>query len=94
MELIFNPSGEFRSSTECPVSQIHSPHLHVGASLDLFRSFKVCSDATEIFISGKTAALVQSILTYSTEVWQIPTREIKRILSGEMDVLRRSAEKI
>ena len=32
MELIFNPCGEFRWSLEGPVSQIHSPHLHAGAS--------------------------------------------------------------
>ena len=32
MELIFNPCGEFWWSSEGPVSQIHSPHLHVGAS--------------------------------------------------------------
>ena len=31
MELIFNPCGEFRWSPEGPVSQAHSPHLHVGA---------------------------------------------------------------
>ena len=31
MELIFNPCGEFRYSPEGPVSQIHSPHLLVGA---------------------------------------------------------------
>ena len=31
MELIFNPCGEFRWSPDGPVSQIHSPHLHVGA---------------------------------------------------------------
>ena len=31
MELIFNPCGEFRSSPEGPVSQIHSPHLLAGA---------------------------------------------------------------
>ena len=31
MELIFNPCGQFRRSPEGPVSQIHSPHLHVGA---------------------------------------------------------------
>ena len=31
MELIFNPCGEFWLSPEGPVSQIHSPHLHVGA---------------------------------------------------------------
>ena len=31
MELILNPCGEFRGSPEGSVSQIHSPHLHVGA---------------------------------------------------------------
>ena len=31
MELIFNPYNKFRWSPEGPVSQIHSPHLHVGA---------------------------------------------------------------
>jgi hypothetical protein len=32
--------------------------------------------------------------TYSSaEVWQIPTRELNKILSTEMDVLRRSARK-
>ena len=30
---------------------------------------------------------------YGAEVWQIPTREINKILSAEMDVLRRSARK-
>jgi hypothetical protein len=30
---------------------------------------------------------------YRAEVWQIPTREINKILSAEMDVLRRSARK-
>ena len=30
MELIFDPCGEFRWNPEGPVSQIHSPHLHVG----------------------------------------------------------------
>ena len=28
------------------------------------------------------------ILVYGAEVWQIPTREINKILSTEMDVLR------
>ena len=32
MGLIFNPCGEFRWSQDGPVSQIHFPHLHVGAS--------------------------------------------------------------
>jgi hypothetical protein len=30
---------------------------------------------------------------YGAEVWQIPTREINKILSTQMDVLRRSARK-
>ena len=30
---------------------------------------------------------------YGAEVWQIPTREINKILTAEMDVLRRSARK-
>jgi hypothetical protein len=30
---------------------------------------------------------------YGAEVWQIPTREINKILSTEMDVLRRLARK-
>ena len=37
--------------------------------------------------------IIQSILIYGAEVWQIPTREINKILSTEMDVLRRSARK-
>ena len=37
--------------------------------------------------------IIQSILVYGTEVWQIPTREINKILSTEIDVLRRSARK-
>ena len=37
--------------------------------------------------------IIQSILVYGAEVWQIPTREIDKILSTEMDVLRRSARK-
>jgi hypothetical protein len=30
---------------------------------------------------------------YGAKVWQIPTREINKILCAEMDVLRRSARK-
>ena len=44
MELIFNPCGEFRWSQEGPVSQIHSPHIHVGAPgifSDLLRSVQM-----------------------------------------------------
>jgi hypothetical protein len=38
-------------------------------------------------------SIIQSILTYGAEVWQIPTREIHKIISTEMDVLRRAARK-
>ena len=44
MEFIFNPCGEFRWSPEGTVSQIHSPHLHVGAPgifSDLLRSVQM-----------------------------------------------------
>ena len=37
--------------------------------------------------------IIQSISVYGAEVWQIPTREINKIPSTEMDVLRRSARK-
>jgi hypothetical protein len=32
-------------------------------------------------------------LVYGAEVWKIPTREINKILSTEMDLLRRSVRK-
>ena len=44
MEPIFNTCGEFLWSPEGPVSQIHSPHLHVGAPgifSDLLRSVQM-----------------------------------------------------
>ena len=43
-ELIFNTCGEFRWSTEGPVSQIHSPHLDAdapGILSDLLRSVQM-----------------------------------------------------
>ena len=44
MELVLKSCGEFRWSPEGPVSQIHSPHLHVGAPgffSDLLRSVQM-----------------------------------------------------
>jgi hypothetical protein len=38
--------------------------------------------------------IIQSILMYGVEVWQIPTREINKILSTEMDVLKEISKKI
>ena len=73
MELIFNPCGEFRWSPEGPVSQIHSPHLHVGTPgifSDLLRSVQTLKrewgaesngKLSYLFIPGKTAALVTDL---------------------------------
>ena len=38
--------------------------------------------------------IIQSILTYGAEVWQIPTREINKILSTEMDVPKEISKEI
>ena len=56
MELIFNPCGEFQCSLEGPVSQIHSPHLHVGASgifSDFLRSVQMLKREWGAKNSGK-----------------------------------------
>ena len=70
MELIFNPCDEFQWSAEGPVSQIHSPHLLIGApgifsdlemSVQMLkREWGVESNRTllHLFMPGKTAALV------------------------------------
>ena len=70
MELIFNPCAEFQWSPEGPFSQIHSPHLHVGASgifSDLLRSVQMQKrkwfaesngKVPHLFIPSKTAMLV------------------------------------
>ena len=70
MQPIFNLSGEFRWSPECPVSQIHSPHLHAGAPdifSDLLRSVHILKrewgaenngKLPHLFIPSKTATSV------------------------------------
>ena len=70
MELIFNPCGEFPWSPVGPVSQIHYPHLLVGATgifSDLLRFVQMLKrkwDAesngklTHLFIPSKTATLI------------------------------------
>ena len=70
MELIFNPCGEFQWSPEGPVSQIHSPHVHVGAPgifSVLLRSVQMLKGEwsaesngklPHLFIPSKTAILV------------------------------------
>ena len=68
VELIFNPCGEFRWSSEGPVSQIHSPHLLVGAPgifSDLLRFVQMLKRESgaesngklpHLFIPSKTAS--------------------------------------
>ena len=61
MEPIFKPCGEFRWSPEGPVSQIHSPHLHVGAPgifSDLFWSAQSLKREWGAEINGKLPHLV------------------------------------
>ena len=73
IELIFNPCGEFRWSPEGPVSQIHSPHLHVrtpGIFSDLLRSVQILKKEwgaesngkiPHLLIPSRTAALALKI---------------------------------
>ena len=68
--VIYNPCCEFRWSPEGPVSQIHSPHFHVGAPgifSNLLRSVhmakrdwvrKETGSYRTYSVPGKTAALV------------------------------------
>ena len=71
MEQIFNPCGEFRWSLEGPVSQIHSPYLHVGP----LGFFKICSDAKERVGWGKqreATAPIQSLV--KLQLWLLNLR--------------------
>ena len=90
MELIFNPCGEFRWNPEGPVSQIHSPHLLVGASwifTDLLRFVQMLERESvgcgkqrklqHLFIPSKTAILVPEFA-----VEDLPSAELQpRFLS-------------
>ena len=70
LRLIFSPCGEFRWSPKGPVSQIHSPHLLIGAPgifSDLLRSVQTLKrewgaksngKLPHLFIPSKTATLV------------------------------------
>ena len=84
MELIYNPCGEFRWSPEDPVSQIHTPHLLVGAPWifsDILRSVQMLKrewgaesngKLQYLFIPGKTAALVTEFA-----VEELPSAELQ-----------------
>ena len=65
MELIFNPCGEFPWSPGGPVSQIHSPHLCVGAPGIFSELLRSGSDAKERVECGKQregTAPIQSLV--------------------------------
>ena len=59
MELIFNRCGEFRWSPEGPVSQIHSPHLNVGAS-------GIFSDLLSLFRCWRESVVRKATVSYRT----------------------------
>ena len=69
MELIFNPSGEFRWSPEIPISQIHSPHLHVGAPgifSDRLRSVQMLKSEWSAEINEKLPHLFNPLVKLQT----------------------------
>ena len=65
MELIFNPYSEFRWSPEDPISQVHSPLLHVGAPgifSDLWRPVKMLNRECGCGKQYKAIAPIQSLV--------------------------------
>ena len=78
MELILNPCGIFWWSPEGPVSQIHSPHLHVGAPgifSDLLRSVKRLKREWGVESNGKLlhylsiVKLQSQFLSFRCKTW-------------------------
>ena len=98
MELIFYHCGEFRCSPKGTVSQIHSPHLHVGAPgifSDLLRSVQMLKrdwglesngKLPHLFIPSKTATLVPGFsvedLSLDRTVILVPEFTVKDLLLG------------
>ena len=63
--LIFNPCTEFRLRQEVPVSQIHSPHLHVGAPrifTDLLRSVQMIKRDNGVQKATGSSTPIQSLV--------------------------------
>ena len=88
MEQTCNPCGLFRGSPEGPVSQIHSPHLHVWYSWDRFRSFKVFSDAKERLGCGKqreATAPIQFLVRSTPVVQWLSYSPLDPRFAGSMD---------
>ena len=81
MDLIFSPCGEFRWSPEGPVSQNHSPHLHVAApgifsdllrSVQMIKMWKSTGSYRTYSIPGKTVALIPQFV-----VEDLPSAELQ-----------------
>ena len=89
MELIFNPCGELRWSPEGPVSQFHSPHLHIGAPgifSDLLRSVQMLKESgvqkgmrsyRTYSIPSKTAALVPEFVVENLPLAELQPRFLR-----------------
>ena len=89
MELIFKPCGEFRWSPEDPVSQIHSPHLLVGAPgifSDLLRFVQMLQREWSAESNGKlytysipckTAALVPEFVVENLPLAELQPRFLR-----------------
>ena len=92
MQLIFNPCGEFQCSPEGPVSQIHSPHLHAGASgifSDLLRSIQMLKREWGAESNGKLPHLFfpSKIATLITEfAWKTCPWEEHTLVDDDDDV--------
>ena len=73
MEIIFNPCGEFQWSSESPVSQIHSPHLYVGAPgifSDLLKSVQMLKGESGVRkATGKLPRLYLSLVKCNLGSW-------------------------
>ena len=98
VELIFNPCGEFRWSSEGPVSQVHSPHLYDGAPgifSDLLRSIQMLKrewsaesngKLPNLFNLSKTATLVPEFavqdLPFGRAADLVPEFEVKDLSLG------------
>ena len=72
MEPIFNPCGECRWSPKGPVSQIHSPHLHVGAPgnfTDLLRSVQMLDRESGVHKAMGSYRTYPSLVNCSLGSW-------------------------
>jgi hypothetical protein len=99
--LKFDSGEEIKPSTECTylgtnidqtgdnTTQIKHRINQTRIAINALNSIWWHKDITKNRKSYIYQTIIQSILLYGAEVWQIPTREINKISATEMDVLRR-----